>query len=154
MNTQKHRDKRLVQAGLILVLVSAGTARANPLGVDPTQLAAGIVVVIAALLLEVFVTTGILLSCGIAIVPMFFALVLGNIVSYVGVALPLYGRIENLGLVETVIVAAETGFIKLLSLFGLFQGDTFDGLKWRSALFAALAGNACSYYVGTLIASS
>jgi hypothetical protein len=49
---------------------------------------------------------------------------------------------------------AETCLIKLLSLFGPFQQDTFIGLKWRYALLAALAGNACSYYVGTLLAAS
>ncbi len=43
---------------------------------------------------------------------------------------------------------------KLLSFFGPLQGDTFDGFKWRWALLAALAGNACSYYVGTLLASA
>lgn len=56
--------------------------------------------------------------------------------------------------VEIAIVVAETALIKLLSSFNLFQGDTFDGLKWRWALLAALAGNACSYYVGTLLASA
>ena len=49
---------------------------------------------------------------------------------------------------------AETCLIKLLSLFGPFQQDTFIGLKWRYALLATLAGNACSYYVGTLLAAS
>jgi hypothetical protein len=139
---------------LLLVLVSAGTVRANPLGVNPTGMAAGVVVISAALLLEVFVTSGVLLFCGIAVVPMFCALVFGNIVSYLGIALPLYALVQRVWPVEMTIVAAEAVLIKLLSSFNLFQGDTFDGLKWRWALLAALAGNACSYYVGTLLASA
>ncbi len=137
-----------------VVLVSPGSAYANPLGGDPTNFAAWIVVVIASLLLEVFVTTGVLLFAGVAIVPMFFALVIGNIISYLGIAVFLYETVKIVWLVEAVIVAAEAAFIKLLSSFELFQGDNFDRLKWRVAFLAALAGNACSYYVGTLLVSS
>jgi hypothetical protein len=157
MENSEHKNRRLAQVWLAssLVLISAGTVQANPLGgPDPTKLVASIVVVSAALLLEVFVTTGVLLFCGMAVVPMFFALVLGNIVSYLGVALPLYALVQRVWPVEIVIVAAEAVLIKLLSSFNLFQGDTFDGLKWRWALLAALAGNACSYYVGTLLVSA
>jgi hypothetical protein len=156
MDRPEFKDKRLAQAALVLslVLVGTGTVQANPLGVDPAGMAAGIVVISAALLLEVFVTTGVLLFCGMAVVPMFFALVLGNIVSYLGLALPLYALVQRVWPVETVIVVAEAALLKLLSSFNLFQGDAFDGLKWRWALLAALAGNACSYYVGTLLASA
>ncbi len=157
MDRPEFKDKRLAQAAFVLglVLVSAGTAQANPLGgPDPAKLAASIVVISAALLLEVFVTSGFLLFCGVAVVPMFFALVLGNIVSYLGIALPLYALVQRAWPVELVIVAAEAVLTKLLSSFSLFQGETFDGFKWRWALLAALAGNACSYYVGTLLASA
>ncbi len=156
MGRHEHRNKKVAQMWLVLsaVLVSAGTARANPLGVDPAGMAAGIVVIIAALLLEVFVTTGFLLFSGIAVVPMFFALVLGNAVSYVGILLPLYEATKIVWLVEVVIVAVEGVLVKGLSHIGLFQGDTFDGLKWRTAFLSVLAGNACSYYVGTLLATS
>ena len=94
----------------------------------------GIVVVIASLLLEVFVTTGLLFVAGIAVVPMFFALVIGNVISYVGIAALLYEAVEIVWLVETVIVMAEASFIKLLSSFDLFQGNSFDGLKWENHL--------------------
>ncbi len=157
MDRPEFKDKRLAQAAFVLglVLVSAGTAQANPLGgPDPAKLAASIVVISAALLLEVFVTTGVLLFCGMAVVPMFFALVLGNVVSYLGIALPLYALVQRVWPVEFVIVVVEAALIKLLSSFSLFQGETFDGFKWRWALLAALAGNACSYYVGTLLASA
>ena len=138
----------------LVVLISAGPVYANPLGPDPANLAAWIVVVIASLLLEVFVTTGFLFIAGIAVAPMFFALVIGNMISYVGIAVLLYEAVKIAWLVEAVIVAAEASFIKLLRSFEFFQGDSFDGLKWRVAFLSALVGNACSYYVGTVLVSS
>ncbi len=135
-----------------VVLALAGPAYANPLGPDPANFAAWIVVVTASLLLEVFVTTGFLFVAGIAVVPMFFALVLGNVITYVGIAVFLYETVEIAWLVEAIIVVIEAAFIKLLSSFDLFQGDSFDGLKWRVAFLSTLVGNACSYYVGTLLA--
>ncbi len=139
---------------LLIVLAIAGTAYANPCGPHPTELAAWIIVAGASLLLEVFITTGFLLFSGVAVVPMFFALVLGNVVSYIGILLPLYEATKIVWLVEVVIVAVEAALVKGLSHIGLFQGDTFDGLKWRTAFLSVLAGNACSYYVGTVMTSS
>jgi hypothetical protein len=127
---------------------------ANPVGIHPTHAAALVVVIIASLLLEVFVTTGVLLFLGISAVPAFFVLVIGNAVSYMGVLLPLYSEVKSVLFVEIVIVLVEAGFIKLFSCFQWFQGASFAGLKWRYAFLAAIAGNACSYYFGTLIASS
>ena len=139
---------------LVIVLVLASNACANPCGPHPTKLAAWIIVVGASLFLEVFVTTGFLFFSDIAVVPMFLALVLGNAISYLGILLPLYETTKLVWLVEMVVVVAETLLIKGLSHIGLFQGDTFDGLRWRVAFLAAVAGNASSYYVATLLASS
>lgn len=137
-----------------LVLTFAATAQANPCGPHPTKFVAWTIVVIAALFLEVFVTTGFLLFSGLAVVPTFFALVLANAVSYLGIVLPLFAATGSVWSVEGAVIVAKTGLIKLLSMFGPFQADTFAGLKWRYALLSALAGNAGSYYVGTLLAAS
>lgn len=139
---------------LVVVLACASTALANPCGPHPTEFVAWTVVVLAAMALEVFVTTGFLLFSGLAPIPTAGVLVIVNAGSYLGIALPLYEAAKSVWLVEVVVVLAETAIIKLLSLFGPFQQDTFTGLKWRYALLAALAGNACSYYVGTLLAGS
>ncbi|HSV99048.1 MAG TPA: hypothetical protein VLI39_02680 [Sedimentisphaerales bacterium] len=138
---------------LAVVLVCTASAYANPCGPHPTEMAAWIIVVLAAMALEVLITTGFLLFSGLAVVPTALVLFLVNAVSYVGIVLPLYEVARSIWLVEVVVLVAETGLIKLLSLFGPFQQDAFGGLKWRHALLAALAGNACSYYVGTLLAT-
>jgi hypothetical protein len=138
---------------LLAVPACTATAWANPCGPHPTKLAAWIIVVLAAMLLEVCITTGFLLFSGLTVAPTAIVLFLGNTISHVGIVLPLYELAKSVWLVEVVVLAAETALIKLLSLFGPFQQDTFTGLKWRYALLAALAGNACSYYVGTLLAA-
>ncbi len=110
-------------SALFVVLVLASEAWANPCGPHPTKLAAWIIVVGASLLLEVFVTAGFLCFSGIAVAPMFFALVLGSAVSYLGILLPLYETTKLVWLVEIVILGVETFLIKGLSYIGLFQGD-------------------------------
>lgn len=137
---------------VFLVLGLAATAQANPCIQDPSQIAASIIVIIAALLLEVFVTTGLLLFSGIAVVPTFFPLLVGNAVSYLGILLPLFGATKSVWLVEVVVIGAEALFIKLLTRFDVFQGDSFQGLKWRYAFLCVFVGNACSYYVGVRLA--
>jgi len=139
---------------LLAVFACAATAHANPCGPHPTAVAAWIIVVLAAMVVEVCITTGVLLFSGLAVAPTALVLFPANLVSYAGIVLPLYSIAKSVWLVEAVVLLAETGLIKLLSLFEPFQQDTFDGLKWRSALLAALAGNACSYYIGTLLAAS
>jgi len=152
MGGEKHVVRILF--ALLIVLAFAATAQANPIVSNPSEIAAYIVVVLAALFLEVLITAGFLLFSGIAVVPMGIALFLGNTVSYAGIVLPVFAVAQSVWLVEVLVVLAETALIKLLSLFELFQQDTFYSLKWRHALLAALAGNACSYYVGTLLSAS
>ena len=141
-------------SSLVILLALASDAWANPCMPHPTKLAAWIIVVGASLFLEIFVTTGFLFFSGIAVVPMWLALVVVNAISYLGILLPLYETTKLVWLAEVAILAVETLLIKGLSHIGLFQGDTFDGLKWRYAFLSVLAGNACSYYVGTLLASA
>ena len=81
---------------LLLVLVCQTTAQANPCIEHPTRIAAWIVVVLAALALEVFVTTGFLLFAGLAVVPTAIALTLINAASYLGIVLPLWSSQERL----------------------------------------------------------
>jgi hypothetical protein len=137
---------------VLLVLVPVGVAYGNPCIVNPTSMAATIVVIIAALCLEIFITMGVLTFSGMALGPTFVALALRNIGSYLGVLGPLFYHFElPLVVVEVAVVAAEAVFIKLISLIGAFQLDRFDGLRWRSAFLAAILGNASSYYIGTLM---
>ena len=114
--------------------------------------AATIVVIIAALGLEVFITMGVLVFSGMALAPTLLALTLGNIGCYLGVLGPLFYHFElPIVLVEVAVVTVEAIFIKSLSLIGAFQLDRFDGLSWRRAFLAAALGNASSYYIGTLM---
>lgn len=137
-----------------VLVLSAQTAYANPRVVNPANMVGWVVSAGASLMLEVFVTLGVLFFAGVAVGPMFFALVVVNAVSYIGVLLPLYGAVKNILFVEAVIVAIETTLIKVLVRFDLFQGDSFGGLRWRYALLCALAGNACSYFMGAVMASA
>ena len=141
--------KRIVY--MLLVLVPVGVAYGNPC-VDPASEAATMVVIVAALGLEVFITMGVLVFSGMALAPTLLALTLGNIGCYLGVLGPLFYHFElPLVLVEVVVVVVEAVFIKLISLIGTFQLERFDGLRWRSAFLAAILGNASSYYIGTLM---
>ena len=144
--------KRYTAIPLILILVT--TAQANPcIHQSPASIAATIVVVIAALCLEIFITTGVLIFSGLALAPTFIALTIGNIISYLGVLSPLAYYFElHIVFVELVVVSVEAAFIKLISLFPVFQLDRFTDLKWRYAFLAAILGNASSYYIGTLMA--
>jgi len=136
---------------ILLILIPTTVAYANP-SVSPTAEAATVVVVIAALCLEIFLTMGVLIFSGLALGPTFLALVFGNIASYLGVLGPLAYHYElHLAFVEIAVVAAETLFIKLIALLGVFQQDTFTELRWRTAFIAAILGNASSYYIGTLM---
>lgn len=136
---------------ILFVLVPAGVAYGNPC-IDPASEAATIVVIIAALGLEVFITMGVLVFSGMALAPTLLALTLGNIGCYLGVLGPLFYHFElPIVLVEVAVVTVEAVFIKLISLVGTFQLDRFDGLRWRSAFLAATLGNASSHYIGTLM---
>ena len=140
---------------VLFILVTATIACANPCIQSPTSIVAAIVVVIAALFLEIFITTGVLLFSGMALAPTFLALIIGNTGSYVGVLSPLFYYFEaHIVLVELAVVSVEAAFIKLICLFAAFQLDSFDGLKWRYAFLSAILGNASSYYIGTLIGAS
>ena len=138
---------------IFLLLTFASAAYANPIIVSPIPMGATIVCVIAALLLEAFLTTGALFFSGVAIGPTFLALIFSNVASYAGVLAPLayYFEVHTL-FVELAVICVETAFIKFVCRFGVFQQDTFNGLKWRYALLAAFVGNASSYYIGTLMA--
>lgn len=138
---------------IFVLLVHVTLANANPIVESPTTTAATIVCVIAGLLLEIFLTTGVLLFSGIALAPTFFVLIFGNIASYCLVLGPL-AYIFNLHVifVEIAVISVEATFIKLICHFSFFQQESFIDLKWRFAFLAAILGNASSYYVGTLIA--
>jgi hypothetical protein len=142
-------------AFILLILIPVTIAYANPTAQHPTSFAATIVVVIAALCLEIFITIGVLFFSGIAPVPAFFALFLGNICCYLVVLCPLVFYFKlHVVLVEIAVVSVEAAFIKLISLIAIFQSDTFERLKWRYAFLAAVLGNAASYYIGTIMAAT
>jgi hypothetical protein len=95
-------------AFFMLILVPATAAYANPCIESPTSIAAGIVVVLAALCLEAFIMSGVLLFSGMAAVPTFVALAVGNVGSYLGILLPLAYYFEvHIVVLEVVVIAVE-----------------------------------------------
>ena len=145
----KSWDRKVILISLILV--PAAAAYANP-SIYPRRSVPFIAVVCIALCFEVFITSRVLYLFGLARKPTLIFLAVGNIASYMGMVSALaYHRRIPFFLVQLAVILAETAFIKWISRLRLLQRDSFIGLKWRSALFAAFVGNACSYYVSRLV---
>jgi hypothetical protein len=137
---------------LILLLFPATIAFANP----TTPFAQfgwikSIILYVSCFGAEVLLVATILFFCHMAVVPLLIALFTGNIVMYFVIFQPVLLATGNVPASEAVIVAVEGAFIKMLSRFDTFQLEDFRGLKWRTALIIAAAGNLLSYYSGTVI---
>jgi len=100
---------------------------------------------------EVLLVATILYFCHMAVLPLLIALFTGNIVMYFVIFQPVLSTTGNVPVSEAVIVTVEGAFIKMLSLFGIFQLEDFKRLKLRSALIIAALGNLLSYYSGIVI---
>jgi hypothetical protein len=135
-------------AVLILLLYPAA-AFANPV-IDPFSGLQVVIVLGSALGVEVGLITIILFFCHMDPARSFLALLGGNLVIYFFLFQPILSQINSLLAAEAVIVAADGAYIKMLSSFEVFQADDFKGLKWRTAFICAAAGNALSYYIGTV----
>ena len=105
----------------------------------------------SALWLEVSITTIILLFFNLSPVPVFVALLIGNLGVYFGLFGPLLDETTNLLMLEMMIVVIEGTFIKFISLIEAFQLETFTKLKWKYAFLSAAIGNVVSYYVGVVV---
>ena len=139
---------------LFLLFFPATVAFANPVIVfDPISAFAYVMVLGSTLGLEVCITTILLLFFHMSPVPVFFALLIGNLAVYFGVFTVLLDAVPSLLIAEVVIVTIEGAFIKLISFFDRFQLETFTRLKWRYAFISAVVGNVVSYYAGTIISA-
>lgn len=137
---------------LFFLSLPATVAFGNPVIVsDPISTIAYVMVLGSTLGLEVSITTVLLFFFHMSVVPVFFALLIGNLAIYFGVFVFLLDVVPSLLIAEAVLVAIEGAFIKLISFFDTFQLDTFTLLKWRYAFIIAAVSNVVSYYVGTII---
>jgi hypothetical protein len=135
----------------LVLLYPAATAFANPVNFDPASWIGYVVVLGSTLGLEAIIITIILLFCHMQPASSFIALLTGNVVMYFAIFRPVLSAVENVWVAELMIIVVEGIFIKVISLFDAFQLEDFKGLKWRTAFICAAAGNALSYYVGTII---
>lgn len=135
---------------LFLLLYPASVAFANPT-IGPVTGLAYVMVLGSAMGLETSITTILLLFLSMSPVPVFFALLAGNLTIYFAVFLPVLDTNLSLLAAEAIIVGLEGTFIKLLSLSETFRMETFSLLKWRYAFIIAAVGNTVSYYVGTVM---
>jgi hypothetical protein len=136
---------------IIFVLLFPAVAFANPARFGPFGSIKMFIVLGSAFGAEVSLITVILFFCHIEPVPAFFTVLAGNLAIYFALFLPILSSFDNLLIAEVVIVATDGAFIKAISQFDTFQMEDFKGLKWPTALIIAAAGNALSYYIGTVI---
>jgi hypothetical protein len=135
---------------IFLVLLFSATAFANPVGFPDENLKL-VVVLGSTFAAEAALVAVILFFCHMAIVPSFVAMFTGNLLMYFIIFRPVLGVTHSVPVAESVIVAAEAVFIRLISKVGSLQEEDFKGLKWRTAFVCATVGNVLSYYVGTVI---
>jgi hypothetical protein len=136
---------------ILSVFIFHTVVYANPVVIDPIYTLGSIMVLGSLFFLEAAIITISLLFFGMSPKPLFFAILLGNAAIYFVLFLPIYEAIENLLIAELIIVVVDTGLIKLLAGFALFQWDTFQGVGWIGTGCISVIGNLLSYYVGTII---
>jgi len=137
---------------LFLLLYPASVAFANPIIIpDPMGGLAYVIVLGSAMGLEVSIMAILLFFLSMSPVPVFFALLAGNLAIYFVVFLPILDTNLSLLAAEIIIIGLDGTFIKLLSLSETFRMETFKLLKWRYAFIIAALGNTVSYYVGTVM---
>lgn len=110
------------------------------------------VVLVSASAVEAAIVTFILLFWGVDPLWFYITLILGNLLIYFAVFLPLLDVSSNLLLSETAIVLLDGSLIKIITRYNTFQQETFCPLKWPYVFIIAGVGNLVSYYVGAAIA--
>jgi hypothetical protein len=137
---------------LFLLFCLADVVRANPVIVyDPISAFGYVAVLGSAITVEVSIVTLILLFFDLSVKPVWIGLFIGNLIIYFVLFVPLFHATSSLLVVEGLIVAADGILIKVISFFDTFQQNTFKGLPWKYAFVIAAAGNAVSYYLGTVM---
>jgi len=136
---------------LFLLICLSGAAFANPVIIDPIGSTAFVAVLGSAMVVEASIIAILLLFFDMRIGPVFAALFAGNLALYFIVFLPLLDAAPSLWIPETVIVAIEGTFIKIISFYDTFQMDSFKSLKWKYAFIISAVGNIVSYYVGAVM---
>lgn len=142
--------RQWIVVSLLFCLI--GAAYANPVVVAPLDGIGYTIVLGSASAVEAAIVTFILLFWGVDPLRFYIALILGNLLIYFAVFLPLLDASSNLLLSETAIVLLDGSLIKIITRYNTFQQVTFCPLKWPYALAIAACGNIVSYYVGAAIA--
>lgn len=139
------------RAVLVFMLSLAGIVWANPVAGPIVSDGGCLIVFMSASMVEVSITAILLFCFDLALKPVWMALFVGNMIIYYVLFLPLLETIPNLLIVEGLIVAADGILIKLVSLFDVFQTQSFKGFPWKYAFIIAAMGNFVSYYVGAVM---
>jgi hypothetical protein len=138
-------------AVLFFMLFLTGAVWANPVIYPSISDGGYFVVLVSASVVEVSLVALILFCFDFALKPVWMALFVGNMIIYYMIFLPLLDAVSSLLIVEGLIVAADGILIKTVSLFDIFQQQTFKGLRWKYAFLIAAIGNIVSYYLGSVI---
>jgi len=140
-----------VKRGVIIGVVSlclVGSTYANPVTFHPVDVVPYALIVGSAVVVEAGIATLLLLFWGTETKPLYAALIAGNLAIYLVVFLPLLDNTSNVWFAEGVIVGLDGLLIKILTLFDVFQDDTFRPLRWRYAFLIATVSNVVSYCIG------
>ena len=114
-----------------------------------------VVVAFFAFIVEAGIVALFLTFSGLATMRVFASYFITNLIIFFAVFYPLLQREQiPLPLLEALVVALDAAAIKLLSKFDALQGDEFSNLSWLRAGLIAVAGNAASFFVGTIASAT
>jgi hypothetical protein len=124
---------------------------ADPIVINPSSLISLYVVIFVALIVEAGVVTLLLTFRSVAVLKMFFAYLVANVMIYLLIfGLPFGYELASVPTREALAVLFDGLAIKLLVSFDALQGDDFKDVSWLRALCISCAGNAVSYFIGSI----
>jgi hypothetical protein len=134
---------------VVLFVLVASVAHANPVGVDAGSVSAFPIVAVFALLVEAGVVALLLSRSGVESPQVFVGYFVMNLVVFISlfVSFTPYHMTHILGF-ESLSVAADSICIKWLTAIETFRGDDSQGVSWLQALLISCAGNVTSFLVG------
>lgn len=145
---QKPKPNRLLIVFLVLLL--SNSALANPI-IIPDFSIGTIMVTLSTIGLESAITAIALFCLGMAPVPVVFAMCFFNMFTFGFMVYGIMEIISNVFVIEAMIITIEAVFIKIISIFDVFQWETFQGIRWRGAFIVSVLGNIASYFVGNVL---
>jgi hypothetical protein len=134
---------------LIFLVLAPGTINANPVILNPTSLVAFCVVAFWAFIVETGIVTLATAFRGVVVWRMFVCYYIVNALVFFFLFEPLLERGSTPVLpLELLVVVIDASVIKFLTSMDFLQGESYQGLTWRSAFITSAVANSFSFLVG------